>query len=144
MAVSGSESITINAPISRVLAAIRDLPGQTAWFPGMLGAEILETDEAGLIKKARQTNDAKVAKDTFEVTFTQSDTGQTWELVPGSSKIQKANSGSWVLVDKGSSTEATMTLAIDVSLPLPGFVQKKTLKDTLGGATKGLKKFCES
>jgi uncharacterized membrane protein len=143
MAVSGSESVTINAPLDKVLAAIRDLPGQTAWFPGFVSAEVLETDDQGRITKARQTNDVKVAKDEFEVTFTHSDTGQTWDLVPGSSKVQKANSGSWTLADKGGKTEATMNLSIDTSLPLPGFVQKKTLKDTLKGATQGLKKFCE-
>ncbi len=46
--------------------------------------------------------------------------------------------GSWSVVDKGGKSEATMALTIDTSLPLPGFVQKKTLKDTLKGATKAL------
>jgi hypothetical protein len=55
-------------------------------------------------------------------------------------KVQKSQTGSWALVDKGGTTEATMSLTVDTSLPLPGFVQKKTLKDTLKGATTGLAK----
>jgi len=60
------------------------------------------------------------------------------------SRAQKAASGSWKLVEKGSGTEATLSLSIDPSLPLPGFLMKKTLGDTLKGATKGLKKYCEA
>jgi hypothetical protein len=55
-------------------------------------------------------------------------------------KVQKRQEGSWSLADKGGSTEATMTLTVDTSLPLPGFVQKKTVKDTLKGATSSLAK----
>ena len=54
--------------------------------------------------------------------------------------MQKAQEGSWALVDKGGRTEATMSLTVDTSLPLPGFVQKKTVKDTLKGATSALAK----
>jgi hypothetical protein len=54
--------------------------------------------------------------------------------------VQKRQEGSWSLVDRGGSTEATMTLTVDTSLPLPGFVQKKTVKDTLKGATSALAK----
>jgi hypothetical protein len=46
-------------------------------------------------------------------------------------------------MDKGGTTEATMALTVDSSLPLPGFMQKKVVKDTLKGATKALKAHAE-
>jgi hypothetical protein len=141
-AVSGSESVTINAPLDEVLAVVRNIPGQVDWFPGCVSAQVLSTDADGLPSRARQVNDVKVAKDEFEVDYAHTDSGMSWKLV-APSKAQKDASGSWALVSKGAGTEATLTLSIDPSLPLPGFLMKKALGDTLKGATKGLKKHCE-
>jgi ribosome-associated toxin RatA of RatAB toxin-antitoxin module len=141
--VSGSESITINAPLDQVLAVVRDLPRQVEWFPGCISSQVLATGADGLPSRARQVNDVKVAKDEFELDYTHSDAAMSWTLV-APSKAQKDASGSWTLTPKGSGTEATLSLSIDPSLPLPGFLMKKTLGDTLKGATKALKKYCES
>jgi len=142
-AVSGSESIVIDAPPERVLAVIRDLPGQVKWFPGCVSSQVLSTGDDGLPARARQVNDVKVAKDEFELDYTHSDSGMSWKLT-APSKAQKDASGSWTVVAKGNGAQATLSLSIDPSLPLPGFLMKKTLGDTLKGATKGLKKYCES
>ncbi len=142
-AVSGSETVSINAPIDQVLAVVRDIPGQVDWFPGCVSAQVLSTDADGRPSRARQVNDVKVAKDEFEVDYAHSDSGMSWTLV-APSKAQKDASGSWSLAAKGSGTEATLTLSIDPALPLPGVLMKKALGDTLKGATKGLKKHCES
>jgi len=142
-AVSGSESVTIDAPLDRVLAVLRDLPGQVTWFPGCVSSDVLATDDAGLPTRARQVNDVKVAKDEFELDYTHTDTSMSWKLV-APSKAQKDASGSWALTPKGNGTQATLSLSIDSTLPLPGFLMKKAIGDTLKGATKGLKTYCES
>ena len=134
--------MTINAPLDEVLAVVRNIPGQVEWFPGCVSAQVLSTDADGLPSRARQVNDVKVAKDEFEVDYAHTDSGMSWKLV-APSKAQKDASGSWSLSAKGSGTEATLTLSIDPALPLPGFLMKKALGDTLKGATKGLKKHCE-
>jgi Polyketide cyclase / dehydrase and lipid transport len=139
MSVSASKTVTINAPLDQVLATIRDVAGQTEWWPGTISAVVDSTDEAGLPARATLVNDVKVAKDEFQLDYEHSDTGMSWSLV-APSKAQKAQKGSWVLVDKGGSTEATVSLDVDSSLPLPGFVQKKVVGDTLKGATEGLRK----
>ncbi|MEZ5115240.1 MAG: SRPBCC family protein [Candidatus Nanopelagicales bacterium] len=139
---SVSEKITVNAPFATVLAAVRDTASQPQWFPGMISAEVLEADDEGRTLRAHQVNDVKIAKDEFDLAFVHTDTGVSWEL-EAPSKAQKSASGSWQLVDKGGSTDVTLSLAIDSSLPLPGFVLKKTLGDTAKGACKGLKKWCE-
>lgn len=142
-AVSGSESITIDAPLDRVLAVLRDLPAQVTWFPGCVSSDVVATADDGLPTRARQVNDVKVAKDQFELDYTHTDTSMSWKLVAPST-AQKDMSGSWTLTPKGAGTQATLSLSIDPSLPLPGFLMKKALGDTLKGATKGLKKYCES
>ena len=139
MAVTNSLSVTVNAPLDQVLGFLRDIDNQKNWFPGNHVSEVLERDENGLPSKARLVNDVKVAKDEFTLDYTHNDTGFSWRL-PVPTKVQKVQEGSWSLSDKGGKTEATMSLTIDTSLPLPGFVQKKTLNDTLKGATSALAK----
>lgn len=142
-ALSLSETVTINAPLDQVLAAVRDLPSQTMWFPGLLSSEVLSSDDQGRPTRARQVNDVKIAKDEYELDYAHTDSGMSWKLA-SPSKAQKDASGGWQLVDKGGSTEATLSLMIEPSLPLPGFMVKKALSDTLKGATKGLKAYVES
>lgn len=142
MSISGSKTVTINAPLADVVAAVRDVAGQPKWFPGTIAAEVVESFDDGLPKRARLVNDVKVAKDEFELDYTHEDVKMSWVLV-APSKAQKSQSGSWEFVDKGAATEATLSLTIDSALPLPGFIQKKALGDTLKGGTNGLKKFCE-
>lgn len=138
MAVSESRTVTVNAPLADVLAFIRDIDNQPDWFPGNLSSEVLETDDQGRCTRARLVNDVKVAKDEFEVIYTHNDTGFTWTMAEPT-KVQKSQNGSWSLVDKGGKTDATMSLSVETTLPLPGFVQKKTIKDTLKGVTEALK-----
>ena len=113
-AVSGSETVTINAPLDAVLATIRNLPAQVDWFPGCVSSEVLTTDADGLPTRARQVNDVKVAKDEYELDYSHTDSGMSWKLV-APSKAQKDASGSWTLKSKGSGTEATRR-----SPPAPG------------------------
>ena len=139
MSVSATRTVTINAPLDQVMDTIRDVAGQTQWWPGTLSAEVVETDDQGRVSRAALVNDVKVAKDSFEVEYRHTDDGMTWRLA-GPSRAQKSQSGSWVLADSGGVTEATLSLTVDSSLPLPGFVQKKVVGDTVKGATEGLKK----
>lgn len=142
-AVRSKESITIDAPIERVLAVIRDLPAQVEWFPGCVSSTVLEADADGLPVRARQVNDVKVAKDEFDLDYAHAETSMSWQLVSPST-AQKDMKGSWSLTAKGDRTEATLEISLEPSLPLPGFLVRKAIGDTVKGATKGLKKYCES
>ena len=139
MAVTESLSVTVNAPVDQVLTFLRDIDNQKNWFPGNLDSEVLARDEAGRPTRARLVNDVKVAKDEFQLDYTHNDAGFSWTLV-APTKVQRTQVGSWSLADRDGRTQATMDLTVDTSLPLPGFVQKKTVKDTLKGATSALAK----
>ncbi|MGB7983201.1 MAG: SRPBCC family protein [Candidatus Nanopelagicales bacterium] len=139
MAVTESMEVSVNAPADQVLAFLRDIDNQHNWFPGNLESEVLERDEEDRCVRARMVNDVKVAKDEFALTYTHTEDGFSWTLVEAT-RVQKSQQGNWQLVDKGGRTLATMTLTVDTALPLPGFIQKKTVKDTLKGATSALAK----
>ena len=99
-----------------------------------------EDSELDAPTRARLVNDVKVAKDAFELDYTHTDTGFSWVL-PAPTRVQKVQEGSWKVVETGANQcDATMSLTIDTALPLPGFIQKKTVKDTVAGATSALVK----
>jgi ribosome-associated toxin RatA of RatAB toxin-antitoxin module len=130
-------TVTVDAPVEQVLAFLRDIDHQQDWFPGNTESEVLERDEQGRATKARLVNDVKVAKDEFVLDYTHTDSGFSWVL-PEPTKIQKVQQGSWTLTEQDGKTVATMALSVDTTLPLPGFVQRKTVKDTLKNATKAV------
>jgi ribosome-associated toxin RatA of RatAB toxin-antitoxin module len=139
MAVSDSLTVTVNAPADQVLAFLRDVDNQKNWFPGNPESEVLERGADGFPSTARLVNDVKVAKDEFFLVYTHNPNGFSWTMREPS-KAQKEQNGSWTVTDKGGKCDVTFALSIDSSLPLPGFVQKSVLKDTLKGATKALAK----
>lgn len=144
MAVSLTKSVTIAAPLERLLEITRDLESQPSWWPGMLSAQVLEHDDQDRPVRGRLVNEvAKVGKDEFELDFDQRDDGVSWTLSKPTS-MQKSQSGDWTFTDQGESTEATLTLEIDPNIPLPGFLQKKILDGQVKGVLAGLKKACES
>jgi hypothetical protein len=143
MSVHASDTVRIDAPLEAVLAVVRDVDGQADWWPGMLASEVLDSDADGRVARARLVNDVKVAKDEFELDYTHTDTSMAWTLA-GRSSAQKEQAGSWALADRGGVTEATLALTIATTLPLPGMVQRKVVKDTVRGATKALKRRCEA
>lgn len=132
-------TVTVNAPADTVLAFLRDVDNQHKWFPGNLESEVTETGPDGFVSKARLVNDVGVAKDEFVLNYTHAANSMSWKLA-GSTKVQKSQEGSWTVVAKGDKSEVTMALSLDTSLPLPGFVKKKTMKDTIKGATGALVK----
>lgn len=137
---TASKTVTIAAAAADVLRTLHNIADQHEWWPGMYTSEPLETDDEGRVTKARIGNDAKIAKDEFDVAYVHEGSGYSWSLASRSS-MQRSQEGSWALVDNGNgTTDVTLTLAIDISLPLPGFLIKKTVNDTVNGAAKGLQK----
>lgn len=146
MGVRVSESVTIERPAAAVIAVLRDIDGQSAWWPGQYLSTALEHDDQGRVTRSRIGNDVKIAKDEFEVAYThdRGDEGYTWVL-DSASLVQRSQSGQWSVRELGDARcEASLELSVDTTLPLPGFVARKAIGDTVKGAVQGLKEFCEA
>lgn len=137
MAVSESRTVTVNATADEVLTFLRDIAHQSDWFPGNSTSEVLESDDQGRCVHARLVNDVKVAKDEFELRYTHVEGGFSWTLV-SPTRVQKHQTGAWTVVDQGGTCSATMQLTVETSLPLPGIIQRKTVKDTVKNTTNAL------
>ena len=142
--ITAMESTSVDRPVEEVLAVLRDIDGQAGWWPGQFLSEALETDEEGRVLRARIGNDLKVAKEEFEVVYTHDPgtTGYSWVL-DGSTLAQKAQRGAWTLTPRGSGCEVGLEIAVVPLLPLPGFVLRKLVGDTVKDALKALKRHCE-
>jgi uncharacterized membrane protein len=143
VADQASSNITVNAPLDDVLAVIADIGSYPQWTGQIKSAEVLDTDADGRPRQARFVMDAGVLKDEYVLEYDWTDTGVAWQLV-GKSTVQKSQTGSYALADKGGSTEVTYRLAVDISMPMLGMFKRKAEKMIMDSALKELKKRVES
>ena len=144
--VHAESTVRIERSAAEVVEVLRDIGAQHQWWPGQYRSEPLETDAQGRVTRALIGNDVRVAKDDFEVVYTHGPgvSGYTWELA-GASRVQRAQHGSWSVRPVGDEVcEATLSITLDPTLPLPGFLLRKALQDTVTGATSGLRARCET
>jgi carbon monoxide dehydrogenase subunit G len=143
MADVASSTITIAAPPEQVLAVIADIDSYPEWTGQIKSASVVETTPDGKPAQARFVMDAGVLKDEYVLAYDWNDSGVSWELV-GKSAVQKSQVGSYRLAPKGSGTEVTYHLAVDISMPMLGMFKRKAEKMIMDSALKELKKRVES
>jgi carbon monoxide dehydrogenase subunit G len=143
VADQASSSITIDAPLDEVLAVIADIETYPEWTGQIKKAEVLSTGADGRPEQAKFVMDAGVLKDEYVLEYDWNDTGVAWQLV-GKSSVQKSQTGSYTLADKGGKTEVTYRLAVDIAMPMLGMFKRKAEKMIMDSALKELKKRVES
>jgi carbon monoxide dehydrogenase subunit G len=143
VADQASSSITIDAPLDEVLAVIADIETYPEWTGQIKKAEVLSTGADGRPEQAKFVMDAGVLKDEYVLEYDWNDTGVAWQLV-GKSSVQKSQTGSYALADKGGKTEVTYRLAVDIAMPMLGMFKRKAEKMIMDSALKELKKRVES
>jgi uncharacterized membrane protein len=143
VADQASSTITIDAPTDEVLAVIADIASYPEWTGQIKSAEVVETGADGKPSQARFVMDAGVLKDEYVLAYDWRADGVSWELV-GKSTVQKSQQGSYTLAAKGSGTEVTYRLAVDIAMPMLGMFKRKAEKMIMDSALKELKKRVES
>ena len=75
------------------------------------------------------------------IEYTWTDTKVSWTLVSaGQLKAQDASYTLTPLGDAAEKTRVEFDMAIDLAVPLPGFILKRTMKGGMETATDGLRK----
>ena len=72
------------------------------------------------------------------IEYTWGDNEVTWTLVSASQL--KAQDAGYTLTPEGDKTRVRFDIAIDLSVPMPGFILKRTMKGGVETATEGLRK----
>ena len=131
MAIEGTASIEIEAPIDEVFAVAADVEGSPRWQPEIKLAECLESDGDGNQVLVRTETDAKVRRlgSTLRFDYEQP-TRISWVQEDGDLKSVE---GAWELEDLGGGrTLATYSMTVDLGRML-GMVIRGPLVGVLRG-----------
>lgn len=131
MAVEGTASAEIEAPIERVYEVAADVENSPAWQPEIKVAECIERDADGNQVLVRTETDAKVRTLGSTLRFSYDEpTGLSWTQEEGD---LKSVDGNWKLEEIGDGrTRATYSLTVDLGRML-GMVIRGPLVDILRG-----------
>ncbi|BBZ30359.1 cyclase [Mycolicibacterium madagascariense] len=138
MATSDSREVVIEATPEEILDVIADVEATPDWSPQYQKAVILESYPDGRPKQVEMTVKAAGLTDVMVIEYTWSDDGVTWTLVK--SGQLKAQDAGYTLTPEGAATKVRFDMKIDLSIPMPGFLLKRTLKGGMETATDGLRK----
>ncbi|MGV0814634.1 SRPBCC family protein [Mycolicibacterium boenickei] len=144
MADKTSQTIYIDADPGTVMDVIADIASYPEWVNEYKEAEVLETDAHGNPKTARLVLDAAVLKDTMVLAYQwpADRSSVSWSLV--SSSLLRALDGTYRLAPKGSGTEVTYDLSVDLMIPMIGLLKRKAERRLTDTALKDLKKRAEA
>lgn len=138
MAVNDSREVIIEASPEDILAVIADVKSTPSWSPQYQSAEILEAYDDGRPKRVKMKIKAAGLTDEQEIEYTWSDNLVSWTLLKAGQL--KAQDASYTLTPQGDKTKVRFDLKVDPSVPIPGFLLKRTLKGAMETATDGLRK----
>lgn len=139
-----AQTIYIEADPATVMGVIADIGAYPQWVSEYKQAEVLETYSDGYPKVARLQLDATVIKDTMVLDYRWADDHLSvrWSLL--SSSLLKSLDGAYVLTAKGTGTEVTYELAVDLMIPMIGLLKRKAERRLTDTALKDLRKRAEA
>jgi ribosome-associated toxin RatA of RatAB toxin-antitoxin module len=139
-----TQTIYIEADPSTVMDVIADIGSYPDWVAEYKETEVLDTDAQGYPKTARLVLDAAVLKDTMVLSYDwpKNHDSVQWSLV--SSSLLKSLHGAYRLSPKGSGTEVTYELSVDLIIPMIGLLKRKAERRLTDTALKDLKKRVEA
>jgi uncharacterized membrane protein len=146
MADTSTQSIVITAPVPRIAEVICDFPRYPEWVSAAKLVEVTEEYEDGYASQVRFVLDAGVIQDEYTLAYSYAEdiSRIEWHLV-APSRIQRAQQGSYDLVDNGDGTASvTYTLAVELSVGMLGMFKRKAEKMIMDTALRELKRRVET
>lgn len=120
-----TQSMHIEAPRERIWAVLTDFESYPTWARDLKEVTVLQRDEDDMASLVRFRAAAMGRSTTYTLAYDWSDAPHrmVWKLVFGD--IQKVLDGSYDLVERGSGTDVTYHLRVDLAIPLPQFVKRR-------------------
>jgi len=138
MATSDSREVVIEATPEEILDVIADVEATPTWSPQYQKAVLLSRHPDGRPNQVEMTVKAAGLTDVMVIEYTWTDDSVSWTLVK--SGQLKAQDAGYTLTPDGEKTKVRFDMKIDLSIPMPGFLLKRTLKGGTETATDGLRK----
>ena len=146
MADEAVEHMEIEASPARCFDVAVDFENYPRWATDVKEAEILDRDGEGRGTKVRFAVSAmgQTIGYVLDYDYAGAPTEFSWTLAE--SKVLTALDGTYRFdpaPGSGDATALTYTLAVDLNLPLPGFMKRQAAQLVVQNALKGFKRFLE-
>ena len=143
MSDHATEKTTIGAPAETVRAVILDFDRYPEWARDLKEVEVLGTDDHGRATSVRFRAAGMGRSTNYTLAYDYpSDDVIAWRLVDGD--IMRLLDGSYTLTSSGESTEVLYELEVELKVPLPGFVKRRSQGRIMHAALRDLKARSES
>ena len=134
---TATRTVTVDAPIARVLETLRAVEGTPEWVSDIKEVDVLTRNDDGTPLTAKVAASTAVGTDRYTLAYEHSPDGMAWHLVEG--RLQTGQDAEYRLRPLDDSrTEVTFSLTISHNLPLPGFIRSRTIKGLVANNTDGL------
>jgi len=122
---SATDTAHIAASPEHCLAVAIDFESYPSWAPDVKDVRILETDASGRATRVefRASALGRSTHYTLAYDYSQAPRRVTWSLVDGD--IMRLVDGAYTFEAEGAGTKVTYSLAIELVVPLPGFVKRR-------------------
>ena len=144
MADKATERMTIHAPPERCLEVVLDFERYPVWAADVKEATVIDRDAEGRATRVgyRVAAMGRSARYTLEYDYSGMPGEISWGLVE--SDIMRRLDGHYVFDAQGPDTEVLYELAIELVVPLPGFIKRRAEGKIIGTALRELKRKVES
>lgn len=144
MAEQTQGSIEIEASPEGIMATIADFDAYPEWVDGIKSAEVRERGSDGRATQVEYEFSAMGFSATYTLSYEYEpeDRGVRWTTVEASGAVKDVE-GEYALDPLNGDTEVTYRLAVEVAVPLPGFIKRRADKQAIKTALEGLKKRVE-
>jgi ribosome-associated toxin RatA of RatAB toxin-antitoxin module len=139
-----SERIHIDAPPERTYEVATDYERYPEWAKDVKQANVLKRDAEGRGAEVeyRAAAFGRSTRYVLQYDYSQAPAAFSWTLVEG--EMVRTIDGTYRFDQDGDGTRVSYDLAIDPSIPLPGFLKRRTAGMIVSTALKELKKAVEN
>lgn len=137
-----TETTTIAAAPDAVMAILLDFPRYPEWAKDLKSVEVLATDDEGRATSVRFRAAGMGRSTSYTLGYDHTEPNVlAWELTDGD--ITRKLDGRYVLADAAGNTAVTYELEVELVVPLPGFVKRRTQGKIMHAALDELKAVAE-
>lgn len=141
MAERTEGTIEIAGTPEEILAVILDFESYPEWVDGIRSARVGRRDDLGRATEVAFEFAAMgfTARYTLAYEYVPDDAGVRWTTTEASGAVRDVE-GEYLLDPLNGDTEVTYRLAVEVAVPVPGFLKRRADRQAITTALEGLKR----